>query len=169
MMELAPNLPEMLRCEVRRRLAELDAHPGRVLDFGELLDEQSALVALLAALLGGGRRYTDLGGVLLPADHALLANWQPATGCYTLHVHDGRRSPRLDGPLATPQTCEILLVERLGEGPCRLRVDDEYLAVSCLHPRWVATWRQHGVKHPVYLADHRRLTLLPAGVEVRVG
>ncbi len=167
-MELAPSLPKVLRREVRQRLAEPAQQPATVLDLGELLDEQSALVALLAALVGNDRRYSDLGRILLPADHALLATWQPIAAREWVHLHDGRRSPQLDGPSLASAAIDVMLLERLGEGPVRLRVGERYLAVAGLHPVWLATWRRHGLSRPTWLADHRRLALLPAGAAVEV-
>lgn len=168
-MELAPSLPELLRCEVHRRLGELDGRPAAVLDLGELLDEQSALVALLAALVGDRRRYTDLGRVLLPADHALLSAWQPIAARQRIHVHDGRRSPLHGGAAVGTADVDIALIERLGEGPVRLNVGDGFVAVSGLHPAWLATWRRQGIERPTWLADHKRVALLPVGTQVRLG
>lgn len=168
-MELAPNLPEVLRGEVRRRLADLMRQPATVLDLGEILDEQSALVAVLAALVGHGRRYEDLGGILLPADRALLAAWQPAAAAERVAALDGRKSPRLEHALHHVAVADVMLVERLGEGPLRLRVGDGALVLSGLHPVWLATWRRHGVSRPTWLADHRRVGLVPAGAAVRLG
>ncbi|MCH9056047.1 phosphonate C-P lyase system protein PhnH [Synechococcus sp. PCC 6716] len=184
--ELAPLWQEQGQQSIFRHLLECNSQPGVIANLGPWLEQESALLAVLATLLDSSVTIHDLNTLVTPGDRRRLNVPDAPLAEARFIVADGTQAPPADfqphlGTLDSPElgATVILQGQRLGQG--RLHLDccgpgilgQRTLYLDGFDAGWFthrAQWVQHfPLGAELILVDATQVVFLPRTTRISMG